>query len=254
MTEVYRNIEEWVRLRRGPLFSGKSVGFVPTMGFLHEGHLSLFRKSLSENAITIGSIFVNPTQFNNPEDFNKYPQNFEKDLEMLNALGVDYLLNPTYSEIYPDNYRYKVVEAQVSQELCGQHRPGHFDGVLTVVMKLFNLVAPTKAYFGEKDYQQLLLVKEMVSAFFMPTEVIACPTVREQSGLAMSSRNERLSEDEKKVAAEFARILKTSVNNKGIETELNNMGIKVDYVQEKWGRRFGAVHVGDVRLIDNVKV
>ena len=254
MTKVFQDLQEWMSFRGSAHFLNKKVGFVPTMGALHEGHLSLFRKSLSENDITVGSIFVNPTQFNNPEDLKKYPKDLEKDLNMLSQLGVDFLINPSFERIYPDSYRYKVVDNEISHDLCGKHRPGHFDGVLTVVMKLLNLVLPNRAYFGEKDYQQFLLVKEMAKAFFMSVEIIGCPTVRDETGLAMSSRNERLNDQQKILAADFARILKAPSSIESAQEKMAESGIKVDYIKEKWGRRFGAVHIGDVRLIDNIQV
>ncbi|MDZ4660308.1 MAG: pantoate--beta-alanine ligase [Pseudomonadota bacterium] len=252
--KIFQDLTDWTAFRNSSHFLNKRVGFVPTMGALHEGHLSLFRLSLLENDITVGSIFVNPTQFNNPEDLKKYPHSLERDMKMLSDLGVDFLINPSFDSIYPDNYRYKIVESELSHDLCGQHRPGHFDGVLTVVMKLFNLVVPDRAYFGEKDYQQYLLVRDMVKTFFMSVVIVSCPTIREQTGLAMSSRNERLNEQQKILAAAFARILKVSSRCENIREELSEAGIKVDYIQERWGRRFGAVHIGNVRLIDNVKV
>ncbi len=254
MTKVFNNLQEWTNFRKSSYFMNKKIGFVPTMGALHEGHLSLFRRSLGENDFTGASIFVNPTQFNNSEDLEKYPKDLSRDLKLLNDLGVDFLINPRYEDIYPDNYRYKISESEFSHDLCGQYRPGHFDGVLTVVMKLFNLVLPTRAYFGEKDYQQFLLVKEMAKAFFMSLEIVGCPTIREESGLAMSSRNERLSDEQKQLAAKFSQLLNSSSGADDIQKKLKESGIQVDYVKEKWGRRFGAVHIGDVRLIDNVQV
>src|SRR6185437_14625833 len=138
-----------------------------------------------ENDFSVLSIFVNPTQFNDPNDFTRYPKTVEKDLEVAASLDTDYVLMPAYQDLYPDQYRYAVCEREFSKKLCGAHRPGHFDGVLTVVMKLLQLVRPARAYFGEKDYQQLLLIKDMTKAFFMPVEIVACPTVREDDGLAM---------------------------------------------------------------------
>lgn len=252
--KIISRIQDWKVLRERPEFHGRKVGFVPTMGALHDGHLSLFKRSLSENDLTIASIFVNPTQFNNPSDLQNYPRPFESDVQMLQQLGVQYLFSPCYEEMYPDNFAFKLVENQISPELCGKFRPGHFDGVLTVVMKLFNLVKPDRAYFGEKDFQQLMLIKEMVKAFFIPVEVVNCPTVREESGLAMSSRNTRLSVDDKQRACQFARLLRSEQSLEEIKKKLDSEGFTVDYIEEKWGRRFGAVHVGAVRLIDNVKV
>jgi pantoate--beta-alanine ligase len=233
---------------------GLSIGFVPTMGALHEGHFALIRQAREENEITVASIFVNPTQFNDKDDFEKYPNTLNSDVELLTEEKVNLLFLPNYNELYPDNYRYKVTENSFSNELCGASRPGHFDGVLTVVMKLLNLVEADRAYFGEKDFQQLELVKSMTEAFFMKTKVVPCPTVREADGLAMSSRNRRLSSTEREMAPFFSKLLREPLNNEETKRMLEEAGFKVDYVEERLGRKFGAVFLGDVRLIDNVEV
>ncbi|MGE3973367.1 MAG: pantoate--beta-alanine ligase [Bdellovibrionales bacterium] len=231
-----------------------SIGFVPTMGALHEGHLSLLKKSLKETDVTICSIYVNPTQFNDKKDFENYPITLPEDLEKLKSLGVQIAFCPSYQDMYPDGYKYRVSESDLSQILCGEHRPGHFDGVLTVVMKLFNITQPHKAYFGEKDYQQLLLIKKMAKSFFMNVEVIACPTLREEDGLAMSSRNRLLPSEDRRLAPQFSKLLKSSQSTEKISSELEKLGFKVDYIQEVLGHRFGAVRLGQVRLIDNVQI
>lgn len=231
----------------------KQIGFVPTMGALHKGHLSLIEKSNMENDITIVSIFVNPTQFNNSDDLQKYPNSLNKDITLLKKQNTDYLFVPEYDELYKDNYKYKIEETVFSDELCGAFRPGHFTGVLTVVMKLLNIVKPDKAYFGEKDYQQLLLIKEMVEVFFMDIKVIGCPTIREEDGLALSSRNLRLTKNERELAKLFPQLLQSNLSNEQVQSELNKNGFKVDYIKSKLGRRFGAAYLGKVRLIDNVK-
>ncbi len=232
----------------------KTIGFVPTMGALHEGHVSLIKKSLDENDITIVSIFVNPTQFNNRDDLEKYPVQIEDDLNILKELKVDYAFLPDYKALYPDEYRYRVEENDFSKKLCGKFREGHFTGVLTVVMKLFNIVKPTRAYFGEKDFQQLLLIKGMVEAFFMDIEIVACPTVREEDGLALSSRNLRLNSDERKKAPLLYKLLKSKRSDEEVKAELEKYGFKVDYIVSLNGRRFGAAYLGKVRLIDNVEI
>ncbi|HKX54749.1 MAG TPA: pantoate--beta-alanine ligase, partial [Xanthomonadales bacterium] len=150
--QVFDSLQGWRAWRSGIT---ASVGFVPTMGALHRGHLALLQRSLAENPVTVASIYVNPTQFNNADDLKKYPRSDEQDLAMLQDAGVDAVLMPGYAELYPDGYRYRLVESELSQRFCGAHRPGHFDGVLSVVLKLLNIVAPDRAYFGEKDYQQL---------------------------------------------------------------------------------------------------
>ncbi len=252
MTQIIKKISEWKTLRSAIV--NKTIGFVPTMGALHRGHESLIERSINDNDITVVSIFVNPTQFNDPQDLKNYPRTFEEDLLILNSHNVDYLFYPDYEEIYNDNYRYKISESDLSKILCGKFRPGHFDGVLTVVMKLFNIIKPHKAYFGEKDYQQLKLIEGMCRAFFVDTEIIPCPIVRDEDGLALSSRNKLLSEEERKFALNFPRLLKSNKSKEEIFKELENLGFKVDYIEELDGRRLGAVHVGKVRLIDNVEL
>ncbi|HCY74501.1 MAG TPA: pantoate--beta-alanine ligase [Ignavibacteriales bacterium] len=254
MIKVIERLSEWKKIRVGRLYAKKTFGLVPTMGALHDGHAALIKKSIKENDITVVSIFVNPTQFNNPEDLKKYPNTFDADLELLNNLKVDFLLHPTYEEMYPYFYDYKVIETNFSKTLCGQFRPGHFDGVLTVVLKLLNLVKPNKAYFGEKDFQQYKLVKGMAEAFFIDTKIISVPTVRTKDGLALSSRNMRLSKDELKTAAYFPQILKLKLSDEKIKSLLEKKGFRVEYIEQIGSRRFGAVYLGNVRLIDNVKI
>ncbi|OEH46993.1 Pantothenate synthetase [Legionella parisiensis] len=161
------------------------------MGNLHAGHASLFLTSKKENDHTASSLFINPTQFNQAEDFKHYPRTLDADLKIMEDSGVDFCILPDEKSIYADGYNYQVHEHQLCQLMEGAHRPGHFNGVLTVVMKLLNLVKPHRAYFGEKDYQQYSLIHGMAKAFFMDTEIKACPTIREASGLAYSSRNNR---------------------------------------------------------------
>ncbi len=227
-------------------------GFVPTMGALHNGHISLIQASQKQNPYTLVSIFLNPTQFNNPQDFQQYPVNLEEDLKILEELEVDAVFLPQVEDMYPDGYHYKITEDNLSRDLCGKTRLGHFDGVLTVVMKLLQIVRPNRAYFGEKDYQQLKLVKDMVQAFFMDVEIVACPTVRSSEGLALSSRNKRLSPEGIEKAQYFAQQLRSVTSLTDLEKQLNAIDISVDYLEEHLGRRFAAVHIENVRLIDNV--
>lgn len=254
MTKVIKELDKWKVLQRGKLFQNKSVGLVPTMGALHEAHIALIKKSIQQNDITVVTIFVNPTQFNNQKDFKNYPNTLKDDLIKLKKLKVDYLLYPKYEDIYPDNYEYKVIESNFSKILCGKFRPGHFDGVLTVVLKLLNLVKPELAYFGEKDYQQLKLIEGMVKAFFIDTKIVSFPTVRTKEGLALSSRNHRLSEEQKIKAIDFPKSLASSLSNDQIKSILRKKGFKVEYIEKIDNRRFGAVYLGNVRLIDNVKI
>lgn len=247
--KIIRTVSEWQELRRSLV---GSLGFVPTMGALHAGHRSLVEKSERENDLTAVSIFVNPTQFNDPADFEKYPKTWEEDVALLEAAGVDFLFAPDFSEMYPDGYRYSMNECEESRVLCGEHRPGHFEGVLSVVLKLLNLVQADRAYFGEKDYQQLKLIEGMARAFFMKTQVIPCPTVREVDGLALSSRNRRLTTEERRKAPLFFKTLSQGRSPVEMRVGLENAGFQVEYIEERWGRRFGAVTLGSVRLIDNV--
>jgi pantoate--beta-alanine ligase len=181
--------------------AGKTIGFVPTMGYLHEGHMSLARASVAENDFTVMSIFVNPTQFGVNEDFDKYPRDMKGDSEKAEKNGVDVLFAPSVEEMYPAGYNtYVEVTGEITAKLCGKSRPGHFRGVATVVTKLFNLVEPNKAYFGQKDAQQAAIIKKMAKELDMNLEVITCPIVREADGLAMSSRNVYLNAEERKAA------------------------------------------------------
>lgn len=251
--QVISDVTKWLSIRRELKRQGKTIGFVPTMGALHEGHVSLLKKSRSENDVVVLSIFVNPTQFDNKDDLNKYPKTFDHDKTAATESGVDYILLPNEEQMYPDGYRYKVSENDLSTKLCGAHRPGHFDGVLSIVMKLFQIVQPNRSYFGEKDHQQLQLIKGMAEAFFLDTEVVACPTVREADGLAMSSRNVRLSADARAKAPRFVEILNNSENVSEAITRLSQEGFDVDYVEDIGDRRYGAVTLSGVRLIDNVQ-
>jgi pantoate--beta-alanine ligase len=249
---ILSTIQEMQNFRRG--LADSAVGFVPTMGALHFGHQTLIEKSVLENQTTIVSLFVNPTQFNDKSDFEKYPKTWEQDLKLIQKAGGQAVFSPDFADIYPDHYKFKVCETEFSKNLCGLGRPGHFDGVLTIVNKLFNIIRPTKAYFGEKDFQQLSLVEKMVQAFFMDLQIIRCPTVRENSGLAMSSRNARLSEIGKKNAAQIYESLNRFKSTEEIKIHLSKKGFEIDYVEDIDGRRFAAVFLEGVRLIDNIEI
>jgi len=249
--KIIKTVEEFKTVRRS--VHGKSVGFVPTMGGLHDGHLSLIKKAIAENEVSVVSVYLNPTQFNDKKDLETYPANFADDCALLEKAGVDYLFAPTYPVMYPDDYKYMLTEKDFSHELCGAKRPGHFDGVLTVVMKLFNIVKPTRAYFGEKDYQQFKLLEGMVKAFFMDVELIPCPIVRETNGLAISSRNRKLSKEGLALAPKFHEILASGGTEEEITAKLEAAGFKVDYVTAKENRLYAAVFLEDVRLIDNIE-
>ncbi len=251
MTAICRTVAEWRRLRASPDWAGAAVGFVPTMGALHAGHIDLLQRARAENARVVLSVFVNPTQFNDPADLERYPRTWDADLALAQPL-VDAILFPSAAEMYPDGYRYRITENDLSRRLEGAHRPGHFEGVLTVVLKLLNLVQPQRAYFGEKDGQQLQLVRGMVDAFFLPVTIVTCPTVRAADGLALSSRNARLAPAARAQAAAFPRILRKAPSAEHAAAELAAAGFEVDYVEDTWDVRLGAVRIDDVRLIDNV--
>lgn len=259
-----------------------TTGFVPTMGALHNGHLSLMEQSLKENKITILSIFVNPTQFNNPEDLKKYPRTLENDVKLVEQLNKNIIIYaPSVEDIYEGNtisikFNYDGLENQME----GKHRPGHFDGVGTIVKKLFEITNPTNAYFGEKDFQQLQIVKKLVSKYKIPVHIIGCPIHREANGLAMSSRNERLSFEARNEAKIIYKILleaKSKFENLSaqqvihfVEQEFKkHPNFTLEYfeiasedtlltckrkVKNKKYRGFIAVFIENVRLIDNISL
>ena len=260
--------------------NGDSIGFVPTMGALHEGHATLIRQSITENECTVVSLFVNPTQFNNSDDLRLYPRTPEGDQRLLEQLGVDFLFAPSEEEVYPEPDRRQFDFGMLDKVMEGRYRPGHFNGVAQVVSRLFSYVQPDKAYFGEKDFQQLAIVRTMTSLLHIPVEIVGVPTVREPSGLAMSSRNLRLSDEERQKATNIFQVLsaiKTQRSNKTVaeltsaaeKTLLSNGFNKVDYVaiadsetlellepgevpsNNKPLVALVAAFMGEVRLIDN---
>ncbi len=250
--QLFTQLTAWRDLRRSADWAGRSVGFVPTMGALHAGHAALLARARAENDRVVLSVFVNPTQFDDPADLARYPRPLDADLALAQPY-VDAVLAPAPAAIYPDGYRYRVGENALSTRWEGAHRPGHFDGVLTVVLKLFNLVQPHRAYFGEKDWQQLQLVRGMVEALLLPVDVVPCATVRDPDGLALSSRNRRLSPPARARAAVFPEVLRTAASAEEAATALRRHGFEVDYVEDHDGVRLGAVRVEGVRLIDNVR-
>lgn len=252
MPEVIKSLAHWRKERSGMDETGGTIGFVPTMGALHDGHRTLLERARAENDRVVLSIFVNPTQFDDPTDLTRYPRTLDADLAVARGLA-DCVLMPSAEELYPDEYRYRVTEYTLSALLEGRHRPGHFEGVLTVVLKLLNLVRPHRAYFGEKDWQQLQLVQGMVQALFLPVEIVPCATVREADGLALSSRNRRLSPAARAQAAKFSRVLREAPDPAAAVEALRGAGFEVDYVEDHNGVRLGAVRLEGVRLIDNVR-
>jgi pantoate--beta-alanine ligase len=247
---VSKSVAEWMT-RRSDL-NGRSIGFVPTMGALHHGHASLAERCRQENEVVVVSIFVNPTQFNDPKDLERYPRTLEADLAMLEGLGTDEVVMPGAAELYPHGYRFRMEADHMAQVMEGRCRPGFLQGVMTVVMKLLNVVRADRAYFGEKDYQQLKVIADMVEEFFIPTKIIPCATVREESGLAASSRNLLLSASARESAACLYRALTTARCVEEARAMIEANGLKVEYVEEHWGRRFVAAWLEGVRLIDNV--
>ena len=277
---ILKTINELISLINELKANNKTIGFVPTMGALHEGHLTLVRQCVAENEVCIVSVFVNPTQFNNKADLEKYPRNVEKDAQLLEEAGCAYVFAPSAEEMYSTDELEKTFEFDfggMDRLMEGKFRPGHFNGVVQVVSKLFKLVQPDKAYFGKKDFQQLAIIHRMVRLMHFPVEVVDCPIVREASGLAMSSRNERLSAAERDTAANIYRILNESRNltdkmspgelTQWVTDEVNNAGgLSVEYFDiadretlitiDRWQpESIGciAVFCGEVRLIDNIE-
>lgn len=251
--QIFHNLDEWRCFRRA-LPIDKSLGFVPTLGNLHHAHATLFSTSLQENDRSAVSIFVNPTQFNQSSDFKHYPRTLDADLEMLRNLGVDYCLLPDEKAIYNDGFHFQIHENNYSQIMEGKQRPGHFIGVLTIVMKLLNLVKPKRVYFGEKDYQQYKLIHDMAAAFFMDIEVKPCPTIYESNELAYSSRNNRLTKEQRNIAEQFAQLFHQNLPDDQLKAELNKLDLELEYIQEYEARRYIAVNIGGIRLIDNYSI
>jgi pantoate--beta-alanine ligase len=247
---VRYNLAEWMEQRR--TLDGRRIGFVPTMGALHRGHASLVERCREENETVVVSIFVNPSQFNDPNDLDRYPRSIGQDLELLDRFGADEVIIPAASELYPDGYRFRLETDSSLQVMEGMYRPGFLQGMMTVVLKLLNLVGADNAYFGEKDYQQLKVVTEMARAFFLPTKIVPCPTVREESGLAMSSRNILLSPEARQKASHLFRALVANADPASTRASLEEQGFVVEYVEDRWERRLVAAILGGVRLIDNV--
>lgn len=278
--DIHREIVPCRGYVRAVQAEGRTVGLVPTMGALHEGHLSLIHESLRRCDVTAVSIFVNPTQFGPGEDFAQYPRTLDGDLDACRSCGVSLVFVPDTSTMYPNGSATTVHVVGITEGLCGSHRLGHFDGVTTIVAKLFNVLPADVAFFGEKDYQQLLVIRKMVANLNFPIEIVGCPIVRESDGLAMSSRNRYLSPLERQQALSLSRALleaKRSVEDgvsdcgdivRGMEaTMAESGGVTVDYIEivdaetlvrlrrvDRAARICLAVRVGSCRLIDNIAV
>ena len=259
--------------------AGKKIGLVPTMGALHEGHASLVRRAVAENEIVVVSDFVNPTQFNDKNDLLKYPRTLEADCELLEKEGAAYVFAPSVEEVYPEPDTRQFSYAPLDTVMEGKYRPGHFNGVCQIVSKLFMMVEPDKAYFGEKDFQQLAIIREMVKQMNFPLEIVGCPIVREADGLALSSRNARLSEEERRQALNISKTLfasKEYATSHTVEETLKfvedsiaaSEGLELEYFElvdgttlqkiSTWDETDYAVgcitdYCGEVRLIDNIK-
>ncbi|MDX1763945.1 MAG: pantoate--beta-alanine ligase [bacterium] len=275
-----RKLSEMKGYVRSARAEGRSVGLVPTMGYFHEGHLSLMRAARSENDLVVVSLFVNPTQFGPDEDYDRYPRDLNRDVELALAEGVDVLFTPDREEMYPEGEATRISVVGLSEKLCGASRPGHFQGVATVVAKLFNIVRPHRTYFGAKDYQQTVIVRKMAADLHFDLEIVIQPTVREDDGLAMSSRNAYLNEDERKAAICLKESLDQAVQRidggernadrirGGIRERIGRESLaRIDYVSVSESATLTevsviqgevlialAVFVGATRLIDNVVV
>lgn len=259
--------------------AGKKIGLVPTMGALHEGHASLVRRAVAENDIVVVSDFVNPTQFNDTNDLLKYPRTLEADCELLEKEGVAYVFAPSVEEVYPEPDTRQFSYAPLDTVMEGKYRPGHFNGVCQIVSKLFMMVEPDKAYFGEKDFQQLAIIREMVRQMQFPLQIVGCPIVREADGLALSSRNARLSDEQRQQALNISKTLFASKEyatshtveetQKFVEDGIaSSEGLELEYFElvdgttlqkiSSWDETEYAVgcitvYCGEVRLIDNIK-
>ncbi len=276
--KIIANIAKMQEFSRQVRLGGLSVGFVPTMGYLHDGHLELVRRARTECDVVVASIFVNPTQFNNPADFDKYPRNDQRDAELLLSERTDVLFKPHADDVYVGDASTTVAVSGLTDSLCGPGRPGHFEGVATVVTALFNMVGADKAFFGEKDFQQLQVIRRMVRDLHVPVEIVGVPTRRESDGLAMSSRNARLTEGQRKLAPVIYRALNAAVDAyiegedeavavvDAARAELSSVEeLEVEYLELVDARTMKpaetadensvlavAALLGDVRLIDNI--
>jgi pantoate--beta-alanine ligase len=279
---VVEKVKEMRKIIDSHRSEGKRIVCVPTMGYFHKGHLSLMELAREYGEIVVTTLFVNPTQFGPNEDFERYPRNFQRDFELAQSVGIDYLFAPTIEEMYPDNFYTKVIVGKFTDKFEGVKRPGHFDGVATVVTKLFNATKPDVAIFGQKDFQQALVIKQLVKELLFDIKIIVAPIVREADGLAMSSRNVYLSEEERKLAPRIFEALNLGIkavqNGERRRKQINSIVLQhlrqfreffIDYVAAVDSETLDepeefspgqtvvilvAVYLGKTRLIDNVLV
>ena len=279
--QVFHKIVELQNILFDDRKQGKSIGLVPTMGALHEGHASLVKQSVKDNAVTVVSVFVNPTQFNDPKDLSSYPRDLETDCKLLESVGADYVFAPSVDEMYPTPDTRHFEFPPVSTVMEGAHRPGHFNGVCQVVSRLFYIVRPDRAYFGEKDWQQIAVVKAMVKSLGLKVNIVECPIVRDADGLARSSRNALLSESERKIVPNIYKAMKESIEyakahtlketHDHVVSQINAVdGLDVEYFEIVDGNTLLPVNAWDdssyivgcitvycgsrpVRLIDHIK-
>ncbi|MGC8901206.1 MAG: pantoate--beta-alanine ligase [bacterium] len=275
--KVIKTVKEMQEFSIEQRLKGRRIVLVPTMGYLHDGHLSLLKEGKKHGDVLVMSLFVNPTQFGPKEDFSRYPRDFDRDSKLAGFAGTDIIFYPSVDEMYPEHFKTSVYVSELSEVLCGETRPGHFKGVTTVVSKLFNIVLPHVAIFGEKDFQQLVIIKQMVKDLNIPVVIIGMPTVREADGLAMSSRNTYLSGQARQRAISIYKGLKNALDafRNGINEsrrlrdivlqEIQSAGLREDYVEvideetltpvpeaSSKTRIVVAAYVDNVRLIDNI--
>jgi len=279
--KIIKTIKEMQAFAKAFKFAGKTIGFVPTMGALHEGHMSLLRRSTEENDVTVASIFINPTQFGPGEDFNRYPKDHKGDMKKISTLNVEAVFLPGVAEMYPKGFSTFIYMGGIGNILCGASRPDHFNGVATIVTKMFNIVMPDRAYFGQKDFQQTVVIKKVVRELGLDVDIVVCPIIREDDGLAMSSRNTYLSDDEKKSALiinkalQYGRTLMMSGKEDSVFSVKGKIAaliksdplVRIDYIEivgPEYLEKIQevklpaaiciAVNIGNTRLIDNIIV
>lgn len=237
---------------------GRTIGFVPTMGYLHEGHMELLRASVEQCDATVLSIFVNPTQFAPGEDLEEYPRDMDRDLEMARSAGVDVVFTPSNEQMYPEGFStYIDMEGLLTRRLCGKRRPGHFRGVMTVVAKLFNIVGPHRAYFGQKDYQQTVVIRRMTEELNLGVDITVLPTVREDDGLAVSSRNSYLTEEQRRRAGALYKALKAAGDKLRVGGEVSSEKVEEEIAQEILNAGFESidyVNVADPRTLESLEM